>query len=321
MMSIYKHKLLLALFCLIGTFAFAQQEQMYTQFLFHKNELNPAANTQDNNFRAQFSYRQQWIGFDGAPETIQLGVHLPIDRNRAGISLGITQHEIGISKRFNATGSFNYGFTLGKGKFNIGIDGQYRRLGLDFTDSRLVGSYDINLDPSFDRGSFNQSYFNFGLGLYYATPKYFLGVSAPRLLNQDVRLDESNELDYMEKRNWYIMGGLELAINDKFQLLPQILFKTTENSPLNVDFNLLSWYDDLLLGGIGLRSYRDFDSSSVQSINLLAGIKISQKFIISFSYDISLTNIRRYQDGSIELSMIYSDFSNISSRFVNPRFL
>ena len=68
-----------------GTICFtnAQQTPIYSQFFMNPYVYNPAFAGQNGRSVAFLSYRKQWIGIDGAPETSTLSFHTPAKRNIA----------------------------------------------------------------------------------------------------------------------------------------------------------------------------------------------------------------------------------------------
>src|SRR5687768_15847649 len=74
----------------------AQQQPMYTQYMFNGLVINPAYAGSAETFTATALFRKQWVGMTGAPETQTFSAHSPVDdvvnRRRPGspVSLGVT---------------------------------------------------------------------------------------------------------------------------------------------------------------------------------------------------------------------------------------
>ena len=55
----------------------AQQDPMYTQYMFNQMVLNPAYTGSKDRFTTMLLYRTQWVGFEGAPKTTTFSAHAP----------------------------------------------------------------------------------------------------------------------------------------------------------------------------------------------------------------------------------------------------
>ena len=82
----YCLKLILLFLLLGGSRLVAQQLPQYTQYMYNTSTINPAYVNEDNRMDATLSYRAQWIGIDGAPETKALTVS-GIINNRIGLGI------------------------------------------------------------------------------------------------------------------------------------------------------------------------------------------------------------------------------------------
>jgi type IX secretion system PorP/SprF family membrane protein len=56
----------------------AQQDPMVSQYMFNGLYLNPAYAGSHDYWSSTLSYRSQWVGFDGAPETFIASADGPI---------------------------------------------------------------------------------------------------------------------------------------------------------------------------------------------------------------------------------------------------
>ena len=57
-----------------------QQRPHYTQYILNNYILNPALSGIENYTDVKLSYRNQWVGFPGAPQTMYASVHGPIGK-------------------------------------------------------------------------------------------------------------------------------------------------------------------------------------------------------------------------------------------------
>ena len=76
----------------------AQQDPMYSQYMFNHQVLNPAYAGSWGYLTSTLIYRKQWVGMNGAPETQSFSMHLPSRNDRHGFGIGFVNDQIGIIK-------------------------------------------------------------------------------------------------------------------------------------------------------------------------------------------------------------------------------
>ena len=67
--------------------AFAQQDPQYSNFMYDKLSVNPGYAGINGMYCGTVMYRNQWLGFDGAPKTILLNLDGSISAIRGGVGL------------------------------------------------------------------------------------------------------------------------------------------------------------------------------------------------------------------------------------------
>jgi len=88
------------------------------------------------------------------------------------------------------------------------------------------------------------------------------------------------------------VAGYTFDLNDVLLVEPSFLFKAIENAPSQADLNARFIYKELAWLGM---AYRD-----QESLVILLGFKKGM-YAMGYSYDITLTNIKKYSTGSHEL--------------------
>ena len=68
----------------------AQQEAMYSQYMFNTLALNPAYAGSRDVLSMTALYRRQWIGIEGAPTTQTFTADMPLNKERIGLGLQLT---------------------------------------------------------------------------------------------------------------------------------------------------------------------------------------------------------------------------------------
>ena len=127
-----KHKIYIILsFLLLASFfqAQAQQDALYSQYMFNTMAINPAYAGSRNVTSATALYRSQWVGIAGAPETATFSIDAPINNKRGGIGFQAYSDKVGIIKNNGAALSYAYRIRMDKATLSFGMQGgikQYR---------------------------------------------------------------------------------------------------------------------------------------------------------------------------------------------------
>ena len=313
-------KLIFSFVCVACFFGLtAQQELQYTQWMNAKLAINPAY--AGSNFSPCLTgiYRNQWIGLDKSPETQQLSYDMSLANDRVGVGANLYRNAVGITEYITFDAIYSYRFPLGNGFLGLGAQASVRNFTNDFGDPDLVSTLPIGGDPEIPQGQVSTFVPDFGFGVYYNTEKFYFGASIPRLLNNDIDLEGTDNVIGEEVQHLYFMGGFKFDVSENLELLPQTLIKYASRSPLDVDFNLsLLIQDKWTIGG----TYRfgGEDDSFGESIDLLLGAQFTSHIFVGLSWDFTLSEINNATDGSLEINLRYCFESSEGDEFANPRF-
>ena len=111
----------LAFAALLSVGLHAQHTPLTTQYLFNGLLINPAYAGSRDALTANLTYRQQWVGFEGAPTTQILSVHSPVNGKHIGLGLMVYNDRIGVSRETGVMTNYAYRLRLGTGKLALGI--------------------------------------------------------------------------------------------------------------------------------------------------------------------------------------------------------
>jgi len=298
---------------------YSQQQQMYTQFMYNKMGLNAAYAGNETYLSVNLLYRDQWNGFPGAPKAQVLTLNMPRLGKRVGLGLNFERQTLGITEKVTYELMYAYKFFLGDGTLSMGMNVSGRNYIQDYTDSRLFAIQDINQDPSIPRTVQSRNLINAGFGIYYNTNKFFLGASIPRMIKSDLDFDNNN-LFSTEVRHLFLMTGGTFIVNNDFRLTPQLMFRAAEKSPWGLDLNISGTWKDKYSTGLTYRTGGTRGDLG-ESIDLIFGIQISERLMLGFAYDITLSRIRTIDNGSLEMILSYNFIPNkIKTIIVNPRY-
>lgn len=314
-----RNTVFILLFSILTTALYGQQEQLYTQFMFNKQVINPAYAGTEKNLCLSFTHRDQWIGLDGAPKSQALSVSLPVYNNKIGLGLNVTKHSIGITDELTLEAIYAYKFKIGNGMLSMGASASTRKYTVDFTDSRLHATDGFDLDPSVTLSKDTKQILNFGFGLYFNTRLYYFGVSIPRLGQADVDFDE-NDFFSNEVRHLNAMVGGAFAVSDRVTLKPQGLFRIAENAPFDLDLNLSMTIDKKFTIGATYRAGGD-QASIGESLDAIFAIQFTPRLMLGFAYDYTLSKLRNHTSGSIEATVHYCFRKGVvQEEIINPRY-
>jgi type IX secretion system PorP/SprF family membrane protein len=284
-----------------------QSDPMFTQYMFNELYINPAYAGSREYLSATALVRQQWVGLDGAPSTQTLSAHKPIFGNRIGAGLTFVNEAIGVSKRTQINANGAYRLPMGKNTLSFGL-----QLGLASISENLA-SLGLASDNQFATNTGRRLAPNMGFGTYYVTPKWYVGLSIPRLMQN--RLDGSNgEVQnrvYVADWHYFIAAGSLHAINADWKIKPALMMKAVQGAPLQVDVNALGIFRDRIWGGLGFRTG--------DALSLLLGMQINQQLRAGYSYDYTTTALGNFNSGSHELMLGY-DFNFEKDKVVSPRY-
>ena len=318
--------ILLSFAILFALSSFAQQDQQYTQFMYNKLSYNPAYAGSMGLICATGIMRSQWLGLEGAPNTQLISMDASFYERRVGLGVNLVRHNIGVSDRYDFDAAYAYHVEVGKGMLGIGIQGTARYLKANFADERIIAIQAASTDASIPMGMQTKLLPNFGFGLYYNDDRTYVGLSAPRLIENNIDFLQESAIISREVRHLYLMGGYLMDLSEDVQFHPQLLVKYAQNVPLDVDVNLSAILSGKYVIGATFRVGGSTDGAPIESVDLLFSAQLRNNLIFGISYDVTVSALKSYNSGSLEAMVRYC-FKGIESggkkeqeEFMNPRF-
>lgn len=314
-----KNTLYLFIFLLLGFNATGQQDPHYTLFAFNKLAYNPAYAGSRDAACLSAIIRSQWIGLDGAPNTQALSFNMPLVGQRVGVGGNLVRTTIGITEKMTLDGIYAYRARLGQGMLGIGAQISVRYLRSDFTN--ITATQAIDMDGAIPVGIQSKFLPNFGMGAYYNTEKFYVGFSIPRLLKNNIDLSDREGVISREVNHFYMMAGLIIPAGEKIKLQPQLMLKYTPTAPFDAEINLNAWIMDRFMLGVNYRTGGSTASGAGESLDALVAIQLADNILFGVSYDITLSDLKNYQSGSVEAVLRYCIGKGDSDmEYTNPRF-
>jgi type IX secretion system PorP/SprF family membrane protein len=269
----------------------AQQESMYSQYMFNMLHINPAF----AGFRASDNitllYRNQWVGVTGAPKTACISWDKRANENNMGYGVELYNDQLGIEKTNGIQGFYSYYVSFEESYLSLGISGGVLNYNATYSKTKAYTSG----DPVFQTDE-NGWLPTAGFGVLYVTPLWYVGFSVPALLHTKI-----NAQNYLNQNNlgannhYFLTGGYSIPLNENMKLKSSAMIKAVKGSPLQYDLNLIWWSNNLL--GVGA-SYRSKDA--------LVGIlefQITPKLRLGYAYDYTFSALGDYNQGTHEVML------------------
>ncbi len=306
-------KILIIMLMTLGILgAEAQQDAMYTHYMFNTLSVNPAYAGSRDALTVTGLHRSQWISFPGAPTTQTITLHSPVFNDQMGLGLSIINDKIGPINTTSVYGDVTYRMKVSETtKLGIGL-----KLGMNMLSGDLMGlQTDQGNDNVFQQDIKTKIMPNFGVGLYLDGENYYVGLSAPNLLenNFDGTVADTSISQFSQQKHYFLSAGMAFPLNESIKLLPTGFLKVTNGAPIEGDvtarflFNEKYW-----LGGM----YRTGDAAG-----LLAGLNINDQLSAGYSFDFSFLNKTfEYNGGSHELMLRYDFIYKDTQNILSPRY-
>jgi len=300
---------LLAVITILGINGYAQQIPLHSQYMMDLSILNPAVAGSYSFSPISASYRQQWVGFEGAPTTQYLSGHTYVG-NHVGLGVSFFNELTTPSRRTGVQISFAYHLPISKDfskKLSFGLSPVFFQHYIDISE---LTTEQLN-DPAVTNSINNQLCPDLNFGVMYSNSnEYYVGLSIFNLL--EIRRDLFQIMDKINnpiQRAFYLVGGYTYVINDNFSVEPSALIQYQIHAPIQFDVNLRGMYKNII--GLGV-SYRYTDAFVYM---LFVNIK---NFRLGYSYDMTNSDIRLYSSGSHEFHLTYRIWGKGAT--VNPKF-
>lgn len=296
---------------LLSCDSFAQQDAIYSQYMFNPFAINPAYAGSRNSYSAVLLHRSQWVGFPGAPMTQSFALHAPAGKSGIAWGINFAFDQIGPSKNILAAGTGAYILKFKESKLAFGLRGGiyntiFNRDLLEFKeqgDQMDIGGKESAIVPSFD------------FGVYYYMTKFFAGFAVNHITRHQFKFKDYPDtvLTNMALRQHFMLNtGYVWELKRNFILKPSFLIKYVPGAPINVDLNLSALIYKRVWAGISFRNNTN--------IVFLVDVNVTDFMRIGYAYDWNYDKLGNYNSGSHE-AFIGFDFNLKNRQTISPRYL
>ena len=225
-MNITKHffSLLTLVFVLFQQSVTAQQISLSNQYLVNRFSLSPAYAGAGDIFGVYGSYRRDWMGVAGSPETKIISANGLVCKNM-GLGGSISSIQAGIFTNLSAMVQYAYHVKFSGSTFlSIGLG-----LGVLENHADLSNANnDSQIDPVITNMDRTSSMIDMSAGLLFRHKNLHLGISAPRL-RANHRSDKQSYYLWPQRQAHL---GYKLAINKTWAIDPIMIVSFPKDAPV-----------------------------------------------------------------------------------------
>lgn len=308
----------------------AQQTIQFSQYVFNGLAVNPAYAGYKEAWTGSMSYRMQWAGIDGAPRTATASFDGLTGNPGKKVGLGIiaTNDRLGPQNTSAVYANYAYrlqldaedtrrlSFGIAFGATQYSVDGS-KFIATDQGDGSIPVGDNSKLSP------------DFRFGVYYYTPKFYLGASVIDLLSgiTDKTTTTESYTILKQVRHLYLTGGVMIPLTESLDLKPTFMIKEDFKGPTNLDLNsylLISkklWIGASWRTGVALWDKKNLQSGLDKSdaVSGIVEVYLSDRFRVGYSFDYTTSKLANYQQGSHEVSLSIT-FPGRRDRILSPRY-
>ncbi len=287
----------------------------FTQYFFDPLQINPGIAGSEQGFSGTIIFRQQWVGFAGAPGTGVANFHLPIHKWKSGVGMSIMSDQIGNFKFITAAPSFSYKIRNGLNVLHLGVSPSF--MASSTGDNWLAVDNKIN-DSAIPQGAKTGTTIDFNAGVFYKAGKYFAGISVLNLMAGRVK-----QVNLNLTRTLFVLGGYQFKIPSltavDWTAGFQYRMPMGSGGASQYDVNLSGVIKEAVILGVNYRS-KDSFSPIIGYQKYVASGKVR----IGYAYDYNTSALNKGNSGSHEIAVNYVYIINRpieNEKYKNVRFL
>ena len=278
------------------------QRPLISQYYLNNYILNPSLAGASGDLSALAAFRQDYVGFDGAPQMQMLSFEMPFKEEKFGIGAYLHNSTLGPMRRTSFQASYAYHIrTSSDIDISFGLGANIFNQAMDF--AQLTGGDDaLLIDPVLGSGVTNTTSFDASAGINFATDNFFTGFGANNLIQtgQNINDDPDDGFDYND-RHFYWLSGFNIPIVDSvldFEPSFLVKFEPAGYSP-NADLNGRIIYKDLVWIGAAYRARNTVVGAF--------GVRIMDKVDIGYSYDHHISTLSLVGGPSHEITLKFTN--------------
>jgi type IX secretion system PorP/SprF family membrane protein len=281
------------LVCAFDTPLQAQQEAMFSRYMFNTLAITPAYAGSHEALRFSMQGRRQWMGIAGSPATGLVSADGVSRDTRAGWGILAGYETIGLYRTTELHGNYAYRMEMGEGNLALGI----RAGGTFYQHQASAAELTHPGDALYQQ---NQSFFmpKMGVGAYYQDDRFFMGFSVPNLATyRPGQPFTFNDDRSFVRRHYFAHTGFITEMDRGIMLKPSILVKYVKGAPVQADINAQLYINNKIGFGAG---YRTGDAFS-----LMIEFFPNEQLRLGYSYDATTSRLANFGANAHEIILGY----------------
>jgi type IX secretion system PorP/SprF family membrane protein len=296
-----KKLLILAVLITMGSLLKGQYSPQVSHFMYDHLRTNPGSAGSTDMISATGIYRNQFIGFEGAPQSYFLEVDAPFKLLGAQHGVGVTIFNDVIGNNNDISPALSYALRISVGDGSLGIGIQAGVIQSKIKSNWVTPNDDVTADQYIPSGDADGTPLNLAAGLFYRNEDIYFGASVINLNSPKISAPSESingTAEYNLSRQYYVTAGYNMQLsNPVYEIKPAVLLKS-DGVATDMDLNLTLAYNKKIWGGV---SYR-----TGSAIIGLIGLELIENLKVGFSYDFATSALSKESSGTIEVVMSYS---------------
>jgi type IX secretion system PorP/SprF family membrane protein len=289
----YRGLVLVISFFLLATTGYAQENPLFSQYMFNGLVINPAYTGSNESLTLTTTSRAQWTGLNGAPRTAVISIHSPIKLSRSAVGGLLVGDHIGVTSLYTAYGTYAYRIPVSEhAKIAVGAQAGVSYYKANLNDLTIV-TPDGQPDPAFAQ-SVSKYLPNLGLGVYFYSKRTYVGISVPQVINNEWENQDAISKS-RQARQFLLSAGHVFDLGPNIKLKPNVLLKWVEEDAFQFDLNANILLHELVWFGVSYRMNDSFDG--------LIQWNITPQFSLGYSYGYPTSDIAATQYGTHEVTL------------------
>ncbi|MBK9513774.1 MAG: type IX secretion system membrane protein PorP/SprF [Flavobacteriales bacterium] len=275
---------------LIGCLLFAKEAlpqllSQYTQYVFNHFSINPGVAGSKDCLDLRLGFRQQWVGFEGAPTTGWASLHgtlrskgKPFQGNKHGVGMFVEADQAGNWGYTRFLLAYAYHIQMAQDYYmSLGMFGGVQQMKfsagesflLEPDDPAIAGRASVLVAPEITPG------------IWFYSRKVWAGLAIHQALGNRMK---GIGVDARLYRHVMLSGGYKYRLGKHTSFTPSALLKFAGGAPAALDINAMVEWKRTIALGVG---YRGGDAFS-----FLMKVGFMKFFQLGYSYDVTTSRLR-----------------------------
>ena len=285
----------------------AQQTPQYSMSMLDKYHQNIAYAGMDASLVLTGALKSQWEGFPGAPRFQRVNVHMPLYIANGGIGFKFIHDAIGPEESLGFEASYNYVYESSIGLFSFGVGAGVAQKQLDGSlvrtpDGIYEGFTIVHNDPLLSNIRGTGLGPTASLGVYFANDYLEAGIAVDQLLGNTIELGNAEQTTFSLRRTFNAFIEYSYPLSEEIILYPAV-FAKSDGVQTQLDIGMRADYQDIYFGGLMFRGY---SGNTIDALALFIGAQVSANLKVAYGYDITLSSLASYSEGTHEFMVQYN---------------